>query len=149
MGGHRRTIAISVGRELRVRAIIGLDGDGMEALIDAGFRPPSPVVAEGQIDTGCTTTAVSPAVLQRCRAVKMGSTSSSTAAGKVTVDLYSISFGLYADDAETNPVSLIQNLEVSELAAPIPGTDVLIGMDVLEHCRLLVDGPAGTFTLEF
>jgi hypothetical protein len=79
----------------------------------------------------------------------MGSTSSSTAAGKVTVDLYSISFGLYADDAETNPVSLIQNLEVSELAAPIPGTDVLIGMDVLEHCRHLVDGPAGTFTLEF
>jgi hypothetical protein len=121
----------------------------MEVFIDAGVRPPSPVVAEGQIDTGCTTTAGPRAVLQQCRAVKTGSTSSSTAGGTVTVDLYSISLGLFADDAETVAVSLIQNLEVSELSAQIPGTDVLIGMDVLEHCRLTVDGPAGTFTLEF
>jgi len=43
----------------------------------------------------------------------------------------------------------LSNLMVTELAHPIPGVDVLIGMDVLLACRLIVDGPARQFALEF
>jgi hypothetical protein len=40
-------------------------------------------------------------------------------------------------------------LLASELAAVLPGMDVLVGLDVLLGCRLTLDGPARTFTLEF
>jgi hypothetical protein len=33
--------------------------------------------------------------------------------------------------------------------APGFAFDVLIGMDVLMSCKMLVDGPAGSFTLDF
>jgi hypothetical protein len=38
---------------------------------------------------------------------------------------------------------------VTELAALLPDVDVLIGLDMLLTCKLLVDGPARQFTLEF
>ncbi len=44
---------------------------------------------------------------------------------------------------------LVRDLEVSALAHPIPGTDLLIGLDLLLDCRLFVDGPARTFTFDF
>jgi hypothetical protein len=36
-----------------------------------------------------------------------------------------------------------------ELPALLPGADVLIGLDVLLTCKLILDGPARQFTLEF
>ena len=41
------------------------------------------------------------------------------------------------------------DLRVMELANPIPGVEVLIGLDILLDCRLLLDGPARQFTLDF
>jgi hypothetical protein len=40
------------------------------------------------------------------------------------------------------------DLLVMELPTGLP-FDVLIGMDILRTCKMLVDGPAGQFTLEF
>ena len=82
-------------------------------------------------------------------AAQVGEADNETAAGMVRVGLYVVSIGFFADDAETISDSVAMNLEVSEFAHPIEKTDVLIGMDVLQHCRMLVDGPAGTFTIEF
>jgi hypothetical protein len=42
-----------------------------------------------------------------------------------------------------------RDLIVMEMPSPIPGVDVLIGLDVLLDCKLLLDGPARSFTLEF
>ncbi len=42
-----------------------------------------------------------------------------------------------------------RDLLVSELATVISDIDMLIGMDVLLSCKLLPDGPARQFTLEF
>jgi hypothetical protein len=33
--------------------------------------------------------------------------------------------------------------------ALVAGVDVLVGLDVLRTCKLFVDGPGGTFTLDF
>jgi hypothetical protein len=41
------------------------------------------------------------------------------------------------------------NLLVMEMPSPIPGVEVLIGLDILLDCKLLLDGPARQFTLEF
>jgi hypothetical protein len=40
-------------------------------------------------------------------------------------------------------------MNVLELANPIPGVDVLVGMDVILTCKMMVDGPVGQFTLDF
>ena len=41
------------------------------------------------------------------------------------------------------------DMPVMELSPPIPGVDALIGMDILLMCKLLLDGPAKQFTLEW
>jgi hypothetical protein len=38
---------------------------------------------------------------------------------------------------------------VTELATLLPDTDILIGLDVVLTCKLVVDGPGRSFTLEF
>lgn len=42
----------------------------------------------------------------------------------------------------------LDDLVVMELPSPL-AVDVLIGMDVIRTCKLLVDGPAQHFTLDF
>jgi hypothetical protein len=41
------------------------------------------------------------------------------------------------------------DLVVMELIKPIPNVEVLVGLDILLDCRLLLDGPARQFTLDF
>ena len=56
---------------------------------------------------------------------------------------------LWTGVAGTSTLALrLPSLLVMELQ-PGPSCDVLIGMDVLRHCKLIVDGPGGFFTLEF
>ncbi len=38
---------------------------------------------------------------------------------------------------------------VTELPAPLPDADVLVGLDLLLDCKLVLDGPGRWFTLEF
>jgi hypothetical protein len=38
---------------------------------------------------------------------------------------------------------------VTELAALLPDTDVLVGLDVILTCKLILEGLGGQFTLEF
>jgi hypothetical protein len=46
------------------------------------------------------------------------------------------------------PMLTLPSLLVMALP-PGPSCDVLIGMDVLKQCKLIVDGPANFFTVEF
>jgi hypothetical protein len=43
----------------------------------------------------------------------------------------------------------VRDLLVSELTTTLPNIDMLIGMDILLDCKLLLDGPARRFVLEF
>lgn len=65
------------------------------------------------------------------------------------MNVYSISLGI-TDPGHPVRVWLTQpTLQVTELSTSLPDTDVLIGLDVLLGCKLLLDGPAREFTLEF
>jgi hypothetical protein len=65
------------------------------------------------------------------------------------VNIYKVSLGI-TDPTQPVRTWLTQpDLEVTELTTALPDTDVLIGLDVLLDCKLLLDGPARQFTLEF
>ena len=68
--------------------------------------------------------------------------------GTINVQLYRVSLQIRDAVAPTLPMVTMPSLLVMELP-PGPTCDVLIGMDVLRHCKLIVDGPGGFFALEF
>jgi hypothetical protein len=47
------------------------------------------------------------------------------------------------------PMLTRRDLTVMEMPGPIPGVEVLIGLDILLDCKMLLDGPARQFMLEF
>jgi hypothetical protein len=47
------------------------------------------------------------------------------------------------------PLFVQPTLLVMELPLALANVDVLIGMDILLGCRMLLDGPARQFTLDF
>jgi hypothetical protein len=133
--------------ELIVPALVSLGHADATPLVRAGRAIPSPVHVRALIDTGCSTTAVAPAVLRQLGLSPLIAGSSQTASGSVAVDLYRIGLSLF--DARRGPMLTLRDMLVSELTTTIAPIDVLVGMDVLPDCKLLLDGPAKQFTLEF
>lgn len=74
---------------------------------------------------------------------------STTGGGVVTADIYRVSFGLLPVFGLTSAVVLDDKLEVAVLPHLPDDHEVLFGMDLLNRCRLFIDGPALTFTLDF
>jgi hypothetical protein len=86
-----------------------------------GSPLPAHVRARGMLDSGSTLTAV--------------------------VTFYKISFSIY----QPGSGSLLTRTDwqVTGLAEDLPDVDVLFGLDLLHEIVLTVDGPGGTFTLDF
>ena|SRR5438105_4899294 len=129
---------------------VGLASNALAALQASGRAIPTPLLAQGLIDTGTDLTAIVPSVLQRLAGASIlpGVTAQThTASGVVAVNLFEISLSIFT---ETSTAMLTRaQLTVTELASPLAGIDVLIGMDVLSECLLVMDGPARRFTLAF
>jgi Aspartyl protease len=134
---------------LAVPVWIGLDGNDTAKLHTAGRPIPPPAAARGEIDTGCSVTAVAPWVFRQLALTPAGSQQSQTASGPVQVQLYHVSLSITDPANPGGPMLAHPTLLVSELAVTLPDADVLIGMDVLRECQLLLDGPAGRYTLIF
>ncbi len=64
-------------------------------------------------------------------------------------DIYRVSLSLLDSPGGHVPMLTFNDMRVLELTSPLAGVDVLIGMDVLLTCRLLVDGPAHLFAIDF
>ncbi len=94
-------------------------------------------------------TAVAPWVLQQLGIVAATTTATHTAAGPVTVNVYSVSLGITDPRQTVRPWLTVSTIHVTELAATLRDADVLVGLDVLLTGKLLLDGPARQFTLEF
>ncbi len=62
---------------------------------------------------------------------------------------FKVSLSIFGTAGGAGPVFLRTEWTVMELPASLPGIGALIGMDLLSECRLLVDGPARQFVLEF
>lgn len=123
-----------------VQAVIGMDGPKMAALLQAGKPVPRPIAVRALIDSGSDTTAVAPDVLVRLGLASFVTGTSQTASGPVEVKLYRVSLTLPGPDLA------LPDMVVSELTAALP-VDVLLGLDVLRHCLLILDGPGQRFIL--
>lgn len=133
--------------EMIVSAVLGVSHADGTARLQAGQAIPPPVQARAVLDTGSSTTAVAPSVIARLGLTSLVTGSSHTASGAVAVDLHFVSLSIF--DAGRAAMLTVRDLLVSELTAEVPDVDVLIGMDVLLGCKLLLDGPARQFALEF
>jgi predicted aspartyl protease len=109
---------------------------------------PSPLAGRALIDTGSDITAVSRPILHQLGIPKVLPTSTRGIGGSVSVDLYEVSFHILDGRNVLLPWLSYATLVVMELDPTIP-FDALIGMDILRTCKLLIDGPANQFTLDF
>jgi hypothetical protein len=135
-------------RELIADVRVNVSAADMAQLYANRRAAPSPVVARGELDTGSNVTGVSAAVIQRLALVPHGRSSTTGIGGNVTVQLYRVSLSVFDPANPLVPWFVVPDLEVMELP-PSVRSDVLIGMDVLLECRLFLDGPARTFTLDY
>jgi hypothetical protein len=134
--------------ELTVSVVLGPNRPLMDACVASG--QPVPVVrATGVLDTGTNVTCVARAILRRLGIAPSWRARSQTASGQVRVRLFRVSMTIPPAGNRPGAGLTLPDLEVMELPKPLHGTEVLIGMDVLLNCKLLLDGPARQFTLEF
>jgi len=133
---------------LIVDAVVNLEA-GVLLPLRAGGHGCPPVETTALIDTASNVSGVSPAIVSQLGLPPVGPPTKTTGiGGAVTVQLYRVS--LHIRDAGTPqlPMFTLPSLVVMELP-PGLSCDVLIGMDVLTGCKLIVDGPAKQFTLQF
>jgi hypothetical protein len=108
-----------------------------------------PIETTGLIDTASNVSGVSPAIVRQLGLAAVGPPATTTGiGGAIPVQLYRVSLHIRDARAPTLPMLTLPSLLVMEFP-PGPSCDVLIGMDGLRHCKLIVDGPGGFFTLEF
>jgi hypothetical protein len=134
---------------LAVPVWIGLTNPAIRMATVAGQPIPRPTGAAGLLDTACDLTAVAPSILRQLAVPVSTTATTNTAGGQVNVNLYRVSVGI-TDPAQPpgSPWLTFPDLLVTELAAHLPDADVLIGLDILLTCKLILDGPGRTFTLD-
>jgi len=134
---------------LEVPALIGVDGQMTTALVAAGRPVPPPVMVRALLDSGSSVTAIAPWVFQRLNLSSRGRASTLTAAGQVGTNLFHVSLTILPLGQLIGPTFTLPAVWASELSVVLPDADVLIGLNVLLECKLLLDGPARAFFLEF
>jgi hypothetical protein len=109
---------------------------------------PLPVPGKAIIDTGSDVSAVGLPIIQQLGIPVLHRASTRGIGGSFPVDLYEVSLHILDVQNVGLPWLSQPYLVVMELPSGIP-FEALIGMDVIRTCKLLVDGPAGRFTLDF
>jgi hypothetical protein len=109
----------------------------------------SPLERKGVIDTASNISGVSPAIVNQLGLPPFGLPMTTTGiGGPVLVQMYRVSLHLRDATNPNLPMYTLVSLPVMELP-PGPTCDVLIGMDIWTGFKLIVDGPANWFRLEF
>ncbi len=100
-----------------------------------------------QIDTGATGTCITSRVVNDLHLPDYGPAEMGTAGGSQMTRRRAIALYLFGD--AKGEMRLLDDLSVLEFADLGDGVDVLIGMDVLEHCVLHFNGKRRCFQLAF
>lgn len=133
----------------RFPVMIGVDGDTVMTELDAGRTVPPPVLCTAMFDTGTNVTVINREIVRRLGLRMKRQQLSTTGGGVVTVDLYEVSFGFPPVFGLNTTTVLEERLEVAVLPDLPDDHEVLFGMDLLNRCRLFIDGPNLSFALEF
>jgi hypothetical protein len=108
---------------------------------------PPPYIGTGLIDTGAMMSCIDPQVVKRLRLVptgRMNVLTPSTGATPHATLKYDVSMHIF--EPKSNYM-LSRAVAVAESELQPQGLDAIIGMDVLSHCLLIVDGTCGEFKL--
>jgi hypothetical protein len=132
---------------LVVDVLVNLDVSVLLPLRASG-QSRSPLVGKGVIDTGSNVTGVSPTWLRQLGGQSIGTSSTVGIGGSYPVRLYRVSLHVWDARNLALPWFSHATLVVMDLP-PWVAHEALIGLDVLLNCKTTVDGPAGTFSLEF
>jgi predicted aspartyl protease len=124
---------------------IGLSALQATAARLAGFSPPPPELARALIDTGAGVTCIDSKIARALDLRTTGTARMWTAGETVTRAVYDIEVTLTLPRLFRVP-SVIRALEADLW---VHGFQVLIGRDVLRHCRFTYNGPAEIFTLDY
>jgi hypothetical protein len=127
---------------------VQLDSATLKSLQAAGQPLPNAIPATGLIDTGTDISGVAAPILQQLAIPVHSHRTTQGIGGKVPVRLFSVMLFLLDLSQPHLPWLVQPDLVVMELPPTMP-VEVLIGLDVLLGCRLLLDGPARQFTLDF
>lgn len=132
-----------------VPVLVGLEQSALLALQAAGLPFLTPILGRGLIDSGTDITCVATAILQQYRLQPVRTTSTTTASGQASARLFEVSFSIIPNGGQPGPLLVHPILLVMELPVVIPGIDVLIGRDILNQCKTVIDGPNSCFSIEF
>ena len=133
---------------LMVDVRVNVDSAALASLQGNGKPIPPSIEAHGLIDTETDISAVAPSILQQLGIADFETRETQGLAGPVQVRVFKVTLFI-VDAAQLHlPWFMLPDLFVMELPSVLP-VDVLIGMDVIRTCKLLVDGPASQFTLDF
>jgi hypothetical protein len=114
----------------------------------AAGQSPTALPGRGLVDTGSNVSGVAQSILAQL-GVPLDQRGSTTGiSGQMSVNLYWVCFHVCDRRNLLLPWLSQPSLLVMELPPGFP-LDALIGLDILLTCRLVVDGPAGVFTLDF
>jgi len=92
---------------------------------------------------------VAGAILRRFGTLAVKQATRHTATGQFVADLYQVSLSIPAPGPSAGPMLTRRDLLVMEMTQVIADIDALVGLDVLLEIKLLLDGPARSFALEF
>jgi hypothetical protein len=134
---------------LCVDVLVGVDGGKMATLIHAGQPIPAPRSVRGLIDTGTDVTAIHLPILQGLGIPSLHQTTTRTVGGSLSVNVFEVSLSITNLANPSAPWLVRSSLLVMDLPSALPNIEALIGLDILLGCRLLLDGPARQFTLDF
>ena len=130
-----------------VDVLVSCGSDRMAEMVAKGQPIPRPLWVRGMIDTGTNVSAVSLAIINQLAIPTGKDVRSEGIGGEFASHYYEVSFTIADKSAPGRPTYSPPDVSVIHIEAV--GVDVLIGLDLLVACRLVVDGPARLFTLEF
>jgi hypothetical protein len=133
---------------LAVDVRVNRDSATLRSVHAAGQPIPTSIQATGLIDTGSDVSAVSASILQQLAIPPQAHQSTQGIGGMLPVRLFNVTLFILDLTQPHLPWLVQPDLVVMELPSGLP-VEVLIGLDVLLTCKLLLDGPALQFTLEF
>ena len=125
---------------LRLPVVVGIHGAAAKALSDHKAEIPHPIPGEGIIDTGASVTSIDNNVAHQLGLAETGIRQLGTAAGPTKAPTYAFRIGV----ANMFALDCPQGVGCDLIGQ---GITVLLGMDVLSHCILIVNGPDGSFNL--
>lgn len=128
---------------------VGLRADLIRTLLASGQPIPPPLQARALLDSASDRTAVSVRLLQQLAIASEGPVQTQTAGGLVVVQMYVVSLTVPNPTGARTPMLAHSDLRVTEFLHAPPQIDILIGLDILNDCLVVIDGPGGRFTLGF